>query len=157
MRQIYQQRSIRLAGQTQLETALAMLKNAPIDPAKPLEVVLREEPKARRLDQNAAMWAGPLADIAAQAWVDGRQFSAEVWHEHFKREHLPEETDPELPLLVKSPETYRKWGETPRGERILTGSTTDLSERGFALYMRCIEVEGASLGVLFHEAPRRAA
>jgi len=162
-RPTYQTRTIRLIGDIQRETAEAMLRNAPLDPLRPLELVLREEPKARRLDQNSAMWAGPLRDIAEQAWVGGRQFSAEVWHEHFKREYLPEDasSDPydqaQLALLVKNPQTYRKWDMTPKGDRVLVGSSTQLTERGFSEYMRQIEADGANMGVEFHVAPATAA
>jgi len=145
----YATRTIRLIGEAQRELAYAMLRNIPLDPDKPLELVLREESKARRLDQNAAMGVGPLRDIAEQAWVDGRQYSAEVWHEHFKRQYLPEDADPELSLL-KNPETYHKWAITPSGEQVLIGSTTQLSVRGFAIYMLQVESCGAGLGVQFH-------
>lgn len=155
----YQTRTIRLLGEIQRGTAEAMLRNAPLDSERPLELMLREEPKARRPDQNAAMWAGPLRDIAEQAWIRGRQFSAEVWHEHFKREYLPENDDPdlypELALLVKNPETYRKWDMTPKGDRVLVGSTTQLTERGFSDYMRQIEADGSDMGVEFHAPPER--
>ena len=66
-----------------------MIRNAPVDPERPNEVVLREEKKTRKQDQNSLMWAGPLRDIAEQAWVSGRQFGPEVWHEFYKREYLP--------------------------------------------------------------------
>ncbi|MCR4299736.1 MAG: recombination protein NinB [Gallionella sp.] len=157
MRPTYQTRKIRLVGTLQLETAENMIRNAPLDSERPLELILREESKGRRLDQNAAMWAGPLRDIAEQAWVDGRQFVAEVWHEHFKRKYLPENDDLELALLVKNPETYRKWDVTPRGDQVLVGSTTQLTERGFFIYMQQIEADGAGLGVEFHVVPVRTA
>jgi hypothetical protein len=152
-RRPYTTRTIRLIGEAQRELVYAILKNAPLDPERPLELVLREEPKARRLDQNAALWAGPLFDIAAQAWVGGRQYSAEVWHEHFKRQYLPEDDDPDLALLVKNPDTYRKWDMTPKGDRVLIGSSTQLTEHGFGRYMNQIEAEGSNLGVEFHVAP----
>jgi len=156
MRPTYATRVIYLAGELQRETAMAMLKNAPLDPDKPLELVLHERVKVRTLDQNAAMWAGPLRDIADQAWVDGRQFVADVWHEYFKRRYLPEDEDLELPLLVKNPETYHKWAMTPGGEQVLIGSTTQLSERGFAIYMMKVEADGANLGVQFHTVRQAA-
>ena len=99
------------------------------------------------------MWAGPMVDIAEQGYVDGRTFTAEVWHEHFKREYLPEEYDPTL-----CKEGYRKWDYTPKGERVLVGSTTDLTVRGFALYLQQIEAYARiELGVQFHASPRKAA
>ena len=145
----YPPRRIRLVGENQRVTAMTALRNAPIDPGRPLEVLIREEVKARKLDQNALMWRGPLFDISEQAYVSGRTYSAEVWHEQFKIEHLPEEFDPEL-----CKEGYRKWDITPRGGRILVGSTTDLTVKGFSEYLEKIHADGASLGVDFHANPR---
>ena len=146
-------KKITLVSPVRIETAAALLKNLPVDSEKPLEVVFREKQKVRGMDANARMWAGPLRDIAEQAWVSGRQFSAEVWHEHFKREFLPEDDDPELEKLAK--EGYRKWDIGPSGNRELVGSTTQLLKRGFSQYLKQVEAYGASLGVRFHEAPNR--
>ena len=143
-RQKFPTRQIMLHTVQQRGIVMALLPNLPLDEANPLEVIIREPVKARGPDQNSLMWAGPLADIAAQAWVDGRQFSAEVWHEHFKREYLPEEFDPEL-----TKEGYRKWDYTPAGERVLIGSTTQLTKRGFSQYLEQIEADGAGMGVQF--------
>lgn len=152
-RQKFNTRTIRLVGPQQAHIAVALIPNLPIDPDKPLEIVIREEKKVRGMDANARMWAGPLRDIAEQAWVTGRQFSAEAWHELFKREYLPEDDDPELPELAK--EGYRKWDIDPGGNRILVGSTTQLLKKGFARYLIQIEAFGANLGVHFTESPDR--
>ena len=152
-RQKYATSIVRLVGPLQIQTAIAKIQNAPIDESSPLEVVIREEQKARKPDANARMWAGPLRDIADQAWVNGRQFTAEVWHEHFKREYLPEDDDPELGELVK--DGYQKWGIDPGGNRVLVGSTTQLLRKGFAIYIEKVTAFGAGLGVMFHEAPGR--
>lgn len=154
-REKFNPRTIRLIGAVQRDAALAALTHAPIDPEHPLEILIREEKKTRRLDQNALMWVGPLADIADQAWVEGRRFSAEVWHEHFKREYLPEDDDPERGDLTK--DGYRKYDVTPAGERVLVGSTTQLTVKGFARYLTQVEAEGASLGVQFSANPREMA
>lgn len=147
----FEQRKIRLVGQQQLATALALLPNLPIDPTKPLELLIREEVKGRKLDQNALMWVGPLKDIAEQCWIDGRSYSDNIWHEYFKEQFLPEEFDQEL---CKS-EQYRKWDESPGGRRLLVGSSTDLTIKGFAQYLDQIHAFGGSMGVEFHEAPQR--
>ncbi|MDE2106641.1 MAG: recombination protein NinB [Patescibacteria group bacterium] len=148
-REKFPTRTIRLVGDQQLATALALLPHVPLDAAKPLELIIREEAKPRKLDQNALMWVGPLADIAAQAYVEGRTYSAEVWHEHLKELYLPEEFDPEL-----TKDGYQKWDYTPAGKRILVGSTTQLTVKGFAQYLTQVEAFGASLGVLW--SPRRS-
>jgi len=146
-------RTIRLVGAQQQQVAMAALSNVPIDPLKPIELVLREEKKTRKPDQNQAMWAGLLRDIAEQAWIDGRQYRAEVWHEYFKEKYLPEDDDPELSELAR--DGYRKWDIDPDGKRRLVGSTTQLTVRGMAQYMTMVEAHGAGLGVEFHVAPVR--
>lgn len=138
-------RTVYLVGTPQLEVAHKMLDNAPLDPAQPLELILRERVKARKLDQNALMWVGPLKDIAEQAWHQGRQYADTVWHETFKRLYLPEEFDEEL-----CREGYRKWDYDREGERVLVGSTTQLTIKGFARYLELVYADGASMGVQFH-------
>lgn len=141
-------KSFLLVGASQQAAVQAYLSNLPLDADEPLEVVIRERQKPRKLSQNALMWTGPLRDIAEQAWVNGRQFSAEAWHEQFKRDFLPEEYDPEL-----CREGYQKWHVTPRGDRVLVGSTTDLTVKGMAQYLTQIEAVGAQMGVEFRTRP----
>lgn len=146
----YPTKRILLRGESQADAAIAAIRNAPMDAAKPLEFLLREEVKARKPDQNSLMWAGPLSDIAEQGYVDGRTYTATVWHEFFKREYLPEVFDPEL-----CKDGYRKWDYTPKGDRVLVGSTTDLTVRGFALYLKQVEAYAqVELGVQFHANPK---
>ena len=85
-RPTFQQRTFRLADREIVKRLGALIENLPVDAARPLEVVIREEKRKRTLDQNSLYWSGPLRDIAEQAWVQGRQYSAEVFHEHFKRD-----------------------------------------------------------------------
>ncbi len=151
----FKTRTIRLVGETQRDTAIAMLNNLPLDAEHPLEIVAREEVKVRKQSANDAMWAGALKDIAEQAWINKRQYSAEIWHEHMKREYLPEDDDPDLAELVKDWETWRKWDVDPAGNRICIGSTTRLTRKGFAIYNEKVHAFGAGLGVMFSEAPQR--
>lgn len=137
-------RTIILRGPEQVERAMALIKNAPIYENRPLEVILREPVKARKPDQNALMFAGPIRDIAAQAWLDGKQYSDETWHYYFKRAFLPEAFDPELCL-----EGYVKWESDPTGDPVLVGSTKKLTVRGFSQHLEQIYAFGASLGVEF--------
>jgi hypothetical protein len=151
-RQRFQERKILLRGETQRQALMALAANLPIDPDKPIEIVAREEVKRRKLSQNALMWVGPLADIAAQAYVEGRSFSAEAWHHHFKIAFLPEEFDPEL-----CKDGYQKWDYSPFDGRILIGSTTQLTVKGMAEHLMQIEAYGANLGVEFHRNPNEQA
>ena len=141
-------RTIALVADLQKQTAINAISNLPV--GQNLEVVIRETVKARTPDQNALMHAGPLNDIAQQAWVNGRQFDALVWHEFMKEQHLPDEfIEPNIHELVKNIEKYQKWAIDPAGKRRLVGSTTQLSKRGFGIYLEQIYAYGASLGVQF--------
>ena len=142
-------RKILVVSPAQLNTAVAVLKTVPVDAANPIEIRIGEQVKGRNKDQNALMWAGPLRDIANQAYVNGQTYSADVWHEHFKREFLPEEADTEL-----TREGYQKWRYLPSGERILKASTGDLTTKGFSIYLEKIYAYGASLGVQFGVSER---
>ena len=144
MRDIYPRRIIRIVGQSQKDICQTLIDNLPIDTAKPICVTIGEETKIRKLDQNSLMWARTLQDISRQAYVEGRTYSPEIWHEYFKREYLPNEYDIEL-----TKENYRKWDIDPKGAPILVGSTTQLTIKGFAQYLTEIEAHGASLGVEF--------
>lgn len=145
-RQRFATRVIVLESDDIRERAIAAVRNAPLG----IEVVLREKVRQRKPDQNALMWAGPLKDIAEQAWADGKQFPDTVWHEHFKIEYLPEDDDPDLDRLAKDSTRYHKWGTTPSGKKILTAGTGDLSVYGFSQYMEQVYADGANMGVMFH-------
>jgi len=151
-RQKFITRTIRLVSPVQVDTALSLLPNLPIDPDRPLVLSIGEEVKARKLDQNALMWVGPLADIANQAYYQGRRYSDVLWHETFKRLYLPEEYDPEL----CKKEDYVKWDFDRDGVRVCVGSTTELTVKGFALYLEQVYADGASMGVIFHANPNDA-
>lgn len=148
----FEQRKFRLVGELQLRSVMALLPNLPLDAAKPLEIIIREEVKARKLDQNAYYWLR-LGEISAQAWIGGRQFSADTLHEYAKREIMPEE------ITTKDGEVRSKWEMLPNGERTVISTT--LLERGcFADYTTAVEAFGAELGVQFSANPndeRRAA
>lgn len=141
-------RKIILAGEAQRSNAITLIQNLPIDSGRPLAISIGEDQKPRKLDQNALMWAGPLKDIAEQGWINGHQLHIKTWHEIFKETYLPEGYDEEL-----TKKDYVKWGYKPNGDRVLIGSTTDLTVKGFAQYMEQVYADGASLGVQFHANP----
>ncbi len=117
-----------------------------------MAVRVYEHKEARSLEQQAVMWIR-LGEIAAQAWVRGRQYSAECWHEHAKREWLPEEDGPSK----RARKGYSKWAINPMtGERVLVGSTTQLTVFGMSEYLAQLEAFGAGLGVMFSASPRDA-
>lgn len=155
-RQQYQQQTRLLAGEPQRESIIRLIQNLPADAERPLEIVVRERQKARRPDQNALYHAGPLKDIAEQIWLDGKQFSAEAYHELFKREFLPEDGTPDADPangLVK--DGYRKWLPTVDGGQHLAGSTTQLTVRGFSQFIDQVHAFGGNLGVEFSAPPAK--
>lgn len=140
----YASRPFRLVGADTVERAIAAIRNAPIDMLRPLEVLIRELPNGRKPDQQALLFAGPMRDISEQAWFEGRQYSVETLHEYCKRQFLPEDLDPEQCL-----EGYMKWDVDPSGERILVGSTKQLTVSGFSSYLEQVFAFGAAMGVQF--------
>ena len=143
-------RTITLSSQKLKDTALNALECAPIDPLRPLLCVIMEAEEKRKAKQLKLMWVGPLRDIERQAWADGRQYSAEIWHEYFKREFLPDQYDESLCL-----KGYEKWGITPSGDRVLKAGTGDLTVRGFAQHLEQIHAAGANMGVMFSANPNQ--
>lgn len=149
-RQKFTTRTIYLVGQQQVQTALALLPNLPIDAKNPLEIVIREKMKIRKPDQSALMFAGPLKDISEQAYVNGRSYSVDCWHEYMKKEYLPEEAEEGI-----TKDGYVKWDVGPKGDRVLVGSTTQLTVKGFAIYLEQVIAFGANLGVEFSVNPKQ--
>lgn len=147
-RQKFAERNIYLVSDVQRNTVLALVNNLPLDAYNPLEIVVREKVKGRKLSQQALLFAGPMTDIANQAWFEGKQYSVEVLHHLCKREFLPEEFDPEL-----CKEGYSKWQVDPLGERVLVGSTTELTIKGYSEYIEAVHAFGASYGVNFTANP----
>jgi hypothetical protein len=54
---------------------------------EPLRVIVTAEEKQRNAQQNRFYWGGVLKQISEQAWIDGRQFDKDAWHEFFARKY----------------------------------------------------------------------
>jgi hypothetical protein len=93
--------------------------------------------KPRATDQQHAVIWVINEQIAQAAWVAGRRFDAETWHEQLKRELLPEETRKGVP----------KWRVLPSGERELYMSTTNLDREEKSEYIDRQIAYAADLGV----------
>lgn len=147
----FKTRTIYLIGPEQANTIVALVPNLPLDGS--LEVVIRAKTTIRKPSANDRMWAGPLKDIAEQAWLHGRQFKDVIWHEYFKEYYLPDESASDFDSShVK--EGYKKWDIDPAGKRRLVGSTTQLTRTGFHIYMLQLEAEGSNLGVQYSVNPK---
>ena len=148
-REKFVQRSFRLVGETALKTLMALLPNLPLDDERPLQVLVREEPKVRGLDQNGLYWLR-LGEVADQAWLNKRQYNSDCWHDYARRNLMPET------ITTKDGEVRSKWIEAPDG-KLTVISTTQLERACFAEYTTIVEVFGAGLGVEFSANPREGA
>lgn len=98
---------------------------------KALAVTVGLHKDRRSLEQNRRYF-GPalLGAIAEQAWLDGRRFDKESWHEHFKREFIG---------VVELP-----------GGGLRSMSSSDLNVEQFSQFMQQVEAYAATqLGVIF--------
>lgn len=92
--------------------------------------------RTRSKPQNRRYWGnGVLAQIAAQAAPGGRLYSAEIWHEQFKRLFIGVE-------------------ELPNGE-LIGKSSTGLTTAEFCEFSDRVEAYAATeLGVIFYDLQR---
>jgi hypothetical protein len=103
-----------------------------LNKGNPLRIIITVGEKKRNKEQNARLWGYLYKTIAEQAWVDGRQFSREVWHEHLAR------------MFGVCEEMILPDGEIITRRK----STTEMTVAEFALFMTEIEVYAAhELGV----------
>ena len=127
MNQVYVIRSKEI-----LERAIQFARNnweAMARSGKCLTVECKEEKAKRSNEANRYYWQ-LLHQVEEQAWVEGRQYSSEVWHEAAKRRFLG---------LVDLP-----------GGASMGISTTTLSTREFAEYVEKVTAWAAlELGVQF--------
>lgn len=95
--------------------------------------VLTISRKKRSTAQNRRYWGrGVLAQIAEQATVNGKRFSAETWHEQFKRMFIG---------VI----------ELPNGQ-VVGMSSADLDTAEFCIFCDQVEAYAATeLGVLFYD------
>lgn len=100
----------------------------------PLFLIATTAEEKRRAQQNKYYWSCVIRSIAEQAWVGGRQYSAEAWHEQMAR-------------------TYGQFKDVtlPDGEVVVKRlSTTEMSVKDFAKYTEQVTAYGATeLGIKF--------
>ena len=142
----FQKRVILLRGEQQRETLLALVRNLPVDDKKPLQVTIQEESKQRGLNANAYYWV-MLGQAAEQAYLEGRRYDADVWHEYVRRNVMADE------ITLKDGTVRSKWIELPDGSTTIV-STTQLERKCFAEYVTTCEAFFANLGVQFKPNPR---
>ena len=109
--------------------ALEAVKNAPDG------WMVQVKEKTRSIEANSRYWGqGILAQIADQVVMNGRKYSAEVWHEQFKQMFLGVE-------------------ELPSGQ-VIGKSSAKLGVKAFSEFTEQVEAYAVtSLGVVFKDGP----
>jgi hypothetical protein len=110
--------------------------NAPVfaDKGEPLRLIVTAEERQRNQQQNRFYFGAVLKQVSEQAWVDGKQYDKDTWHEYFARKYgiLDELTLPDGEII-----TRRK-------------STTQMSVGEFSEYLDAVQsYAGGTLGVQF--------
>lgn len=106
---------------------------------EPMQITCSVYRASRTNDQLAAMWAGILQPLADQAYIGGRQYPAETWHEYMKRETIPAMLAEEEKAGQWVKVGAELWRYMPDGSREFCGSTGMLTKRGMSEYMGRIE------------------
>jgi hypothetical protein len=103
---------------------------------KPLHIIVFDGEQKRHNLQNRYYWKAVIEQIADQAWVDGKQFSKDTWHEYFARKHCPM-----IEFVL------------PDGEIIQRRkSTSEMTVKEFSEYTTTVQAESANeFGVRFLE------
>jgi hypothetical protein len=108
-------------------------------------VTVAPETKQRSLPQNKLQWAELLGEVSRQAWVNGRLFGEDVWHEVLKEKFMPDSEQEGITLPG-----YVKWKEKPDGSLKCVASTTKLTKLGMTQYLNeCYAYAAQELGVRF--------
>jgi hypothetical protein len=123
-------REFKIISETALKSAINFVESnwrALLDVETPIFLIITSAEEKRRDQQNKYYWAVVIRSIAEQAWLNGKQFSAEAWHEYFASQY-----------------GVKKEIEMPNGcistKRL---STTEMKVREFSEYTQKVEAYGA--------------
>jgi hypothetical protein len=101
---------------------------------KRVMMIVTSDDVSRNAEQNKRLWGYTYKHIAEQAWVSGKQFAPDVWHEMFCR------------MFWACDDVTLPDGEIVSRRK----STTKMTVKEFAQYMNEVESYAASeLGVMF--------
>jgi hypothetical protein len=126
MSQIYVLRNPDIAKR--MIAQIKMLAGPAAAAGRPLMVSIEEYGAKRSTQANARYWA-LLEEISEQAYVNGKQFGRDTWHEYFKNTFAPKQ-------------------EGPAG--LMPISTSQMNKEVFSAYVTKIEVFAVQqLGVEF--------
>jgi hypothetical protein len=93
-----------LADESDRHAMIGRLRALQIRTGRPWRLIIEPDTPKRTVKQNTRMWS-VFRYIAANAWVNGKQFSAEAWHHHYAGEFIG-------------------WEESPDGSKVPVGTST---------------------------------
>jgi len=135
-------RSVLLKSPLQQHLLISLVNTLPLEQDNPIEVLIREQPKDRTLDQNR-YYHWRVTSITKDGWFHKKQWPHDTWHTFLGKHIMPEE------ITTKDGEVRSKWIEGIDGE-LQVISTKLLEKKCFADYITLCEVFGAEeLGVQF--------
>lgn len=130
-------REFTLNGPTDAQQCVGFMKQfagPAVERGKPLRVVITAEDRKRTLEQNAHYWGHVLTTIAETVWIDGKQFSTDVWHEQ-----LAEMFCPRIEITLPNGKLFTR-----------RKSTSEMGVGEFSEYVQKVQVYAASeLGAEF--------
>jgi hypothetical protein len=141
---MFEKRKYVLRTPVQLSATINYIQNLPLNEEKPLEVVIQQHTKQRSLDQNSLYWKR-VTEIAEQAWIEGRQYSKEAWHQYFVSEIMPTK------ITDKKGKERLKFENVPMCTKVAYVSTSNLSKESFGEFIEAITAFGSGIGVIFNE------
>jgi hypothetical protein len=130
-------REFRVIGPSVWQALVAFVRSnakAQADKGQPLRIIVTAEERKRNSEQNRFYWGAVITPIMDQAWVNGRQFDKDIWHEYFARLYgvCEDVTLPDGEIV-----TRRK-------------STSDMTVAEFSEYLERVQAHAAGeLGVCF--------
>ena len=106
-----------------------------------LSVVIQPEEDAKTVQQGRFYWGVVLKEISEQAVIGGQKYSAEAWHELFKRQFLP-----------RRKKLVRVAGKARPVVSTTIGSTQGIGIRKMSAFIEAVLAFGSvDLGVVFSQ------
>lgn len=152
MRAFYEPRTIMLKGDEQKERAIAAIRNLPVDPERPLRIVIDDPMPGQTRDQQKKMHA-MIGDITRQYVHAGRKWSAEdmkrVLLDQFQRDTM---NDPDIgPLWGAAGQMRMAPAFDGSGVVVLGATSKKFSSRLTACAIEWLYALGAELNIEWSE------
>lgn len=81
-----------ISGESVWKSFVALVREhakAYIERGTPIRLIVTTEERRRTPEANAHYWGYVLRPISEQVFISGRQFDADVWHEHYAELYCP--------------------------------------------------------------------